>query len=210
MLLIFDDFHLFSEDDAEIFPKFLFHALRECEIPCLVVTETGVDCKKTLALARGSEDNMQINTYKLSSFSSEELAYIVQSIIVGGDTEDCPAIGELKACIHITEAQGNPKTVIQSLLNGRIEVKGKILKVLPCYEQSILFEDERYLMEMECKSQLGSKSSRKNSIQLSRRGSEKDLDVQNELSILKKRVNELETTMNKTLSHEMHPSPIKK
>lgn len=163
MLLIFDDFDLFYKKEID-FPRLVFLTLKECGIPSIIVTSTsGIPNegqpkgkRKQKAVAAYSHHKKEIDgelidkkdknfKWKLKPLSEEELALILQSLVKTESYKDFMSLEELKKCPQVRHAQGNPKYIIEKLLEKKIEVQKNVLAVNPNYEKALHFEDEYIL-----------------------------------------------------------------
>lgn len=157
MLLIFDDFDLLYKKEIE-FQRLFFLTLKECKIACIVVTTASRATdnngnkgpkKKQKALQAYSQMKKEIddeilekNTkWKLKGLGEEELVQMIQSFL-NMSNKDAINIEDLKKCPQIKQAQGNPKFIVDKLLEGKFEVQRKIIKINPTYGQYLNFEDE--------------------------------------------------------------------
>lgn len=163
MLLIFDDFDLFYNRDLE-FPRLFFLTLKECKITCIMVTtsnglenESGDDLIMNKHRSRGDsrqrmseieEEILDNNCLELKGLSETELALIVQSLTKGIEKNEFITVEELKKSPVVKEANGNPKYIIEKLLEGKIRVHNEVLNLCPHYQQDLHYE-EIYLYDTD-------------------------------------------------------------
>ena len=140
MLLIFDDFDVFYQKGHE-FPRLIFLTLRECEIATLVITtlrrKQEVIMKKKWqqeydAHKKAIEDEFLGTERILKPMKDEEMAHILLSMIKIDKNMDVD-IDRIKACQAIRLAEGNPRALINSLIEKKVLIDKKPLEINPRY-----------------------------------------------------------------------------
>lgn len=141
MLLIFDDFDIFYQKSNE-FPRLIFLTLRECEIATLVITtnikkRSDISAKKKLLLEYENkqkiiEEEFLSTERVIKPLKDEEMAYILLSLIKVDRNMDVD-ISRMKMCPDLRQAEGNPKVMINNLIDKKIILDKKILEISSNY-----------------------------------------------------------------------------
>jgi len=167
MLIIFDDFDLFYSKDAS-FCKLFFRALKDCNIPCICVTTcqriSDESMRKSQRSSASSHNTVepynekkeeikrelfkQDMLWELTDLTEDELALTLHAIIKDEEDTNSISIEELRALPVIHQAQGNPKFIIDQLLEGNIQVRNKTAQIKQFYKEHIDFE-EHYMQSRE-------------------------------------------------------------
>ena len=153
MLIIFDDFDVLYDIDVE-YPRLFLLTLKECKIPCIMVTTKrsddstkGQECDFSNSIEESSARRKEIEEelldsnarIELPSLNEEELALILQSLTKGNE-KNIVKLDELRDCRQIKEANGSPQYIIESLFEQKIEVNGRTLEMCPSFYSSLDFE----------------------------------------------------------------------
>ena len=140
MLLVFDDFDVFYQRGIE-FPRLIFLTLRECGIATLVVTspkrKQDFMAKKRWqheyeVKQKTIEDEFLHTERVLKPIKDEEMAHILFSYIkMPKDLEvDIDKIIESRA---VKMAEGNPRLLLQQLIEKKISINKTVLEIDPHY-----------------------------------------------------------------------------
>jgi len=161
MLLIFDDFDTFYHKDSIEYNRLLFITLRDCDITCIFITTSNpkgeIQLKKKLLAdykqkKKEIEGELQLDKskkWKLRPMTDEELAHLLISLTkpdkqIVNDLN----VAKLKGSQWIKLSQGNPKFLIDRLLEKKIEFQKKVLEINPIYEKQINIE-AKYLQSIK-------------------------------------------------------------
>jgi len=84
----------------------------------------------------------RMTKYELKSFSNDQVALMLQSLIkIDHQTDNQASLEVLSDLPVIKQAQGNLKFIINQLLEGKIKVQDNILHVNPAYVEKLDVED---------------------------------------------------------------------
>jgi len=160
MLIIFDDFDMLYKEIE--FCRLFFRALKECNIPCIAVC-TSEKSSKDNTIKRSKTSSSQFNerkeeikqelfsqnlSWELLDLTQEELALTLHALIKDDNDNNFISIEELKQLPVIHQAHGNPRHVIDQLLEGNIQVRNKTVQIDPFYKEHMDFE-EHYMQNKE-------------------------------------------------------------
>lgn len=145
MLLIFDDFDIYYTKGQE-FPRLIFLTLRESGISTLVIT-TSRKKQETAAMKKkwqqeydmrqkAIDDEFLCSERILKPMKDEEMAHILLSmakIDKGMDVD----MERIKTCQGIQLAEGNPRALINSLMEKKITIDKREFEINPSYSENV-------------------------------------------------------------------------
>ena len=149
MLLIFDDFDVFYTGGME-FPRWIFLTLRECQIPILaLVTPAKKKANSTLskrqireydAKQKQIEDEFSCAERTLKPMKDEEMAHLLISMAKLDKSMDID-FEKIKNSQGIKLAEGNPRTLINNLIDRKIVIDKKPLEINPFYLEKVNLDE---------------------------------------------------------------------
>ena len=140
MLLIFDDFDIYYAKDQD-FPRLIFLTLRECGIATLVITSSR---KKQETITKKKwqqeyeteqkeiEDEFLRAERILKPMKDEEMAYVLLSMSKLDKSMNID-IEKIKSCQGIRQAEGNPRVLLNSLMDRKVMIDRRVLELNPIY-----------------------------------------------------------------------------